>query len=65
LRARPSGKRTPIPRAFWPMQPGFAPGWSAGPDTTAKPSPAVMLDGWLELQAAKRGIALLMSNHDV
>ena len=30
-----------------------------------KPSPAVMLDGWLEIQAAKRGIALFIPSHDV
>jgi hypothetical protein len=30
-----------------------------------KPGPVVMLEGWLEIQAAKRGIALLSSGHDV
>ncbi len=30
-----------------------------------KPGPAVMLDGWLEIQAAKRGIAILSPDHDV
>ena len=30
-----------------------------------KPGPAVMLDGWLEIQSAKRGIALLIPGHDV
>jgi hypothetical protein len=30
-----------------------------------KPGPVVMLEGWLELQAAKRGIALLSTSHNV
>lgn len=30
-----------------------------------KPGPAVMLDGWLELQSAKRGIALFIPGHNV
>jgi len=30
-----------------------------------KPGPAVMLDGWLEIQAAKRAITVLRYDHDV
>ena len=30
-----------------------------------KPGPAVMLTGWLEIQAAKRGIQVIMSDQDV
>jgi hypothetical protein len=30
-----------------------------------KPGPTVMLNGWLEIQAAKRGIKLLSPDHDV
>ena len=30
-----------------------------------KPGPAVMLAGWLELQSAKRGIALFIPAHNV
>lgn len=30
-----------------------------------KPGPAVMLTGWIEIQAAKRGINIMMDDHDV
>ena len=30
-----------------------------------KPGPAVMLHGWLQIQTAKRGIALITASHDV
>jgi hypothetical protein len=30
-----------------------------------KPGPVVMLEGWLEIQAAKRGVAILGYNHDL